>query len=54
MTKGRSLQLVAYVCWFSIVKLGSYEPVLICVKSYKLRVEVRLYGHWDIPLFASD
>ena len=40
-------------CWCSIIKLGSCESVLICIKSRELQIEVRLYGLWDIPLFAS-
>ena len=42
------------VCWNSIVSFSSNESVLTCVIiNYKLQVEVKLYGHWDVPLFEG-
>ena len=40
------------VCWNSIVKLSSSESVLTCV-NHESRVEVILFGHWDVQLYEG-
>ena len=44
-----------WLCWNTIIRLNSNGSMLTCVMNYELkwRVRMRLYGHWDVPLFEG-
>ena len=55
-TRGDTIVSVANVCWYSFIKLSSYESALICIKvmSYKLKWDYTNIGAFHYSQVAKS